>query len=181
MSLAVRSLRPRSLTLQHLFHSLLQPIPSPAFALSALAFPSLPSTAGTATLDRLRSLLEGWVFAVPKSKTSHSKKSMRSSNKGLKEDQGEYSPSPQHSFSRNQLRLARFRAVPTSSIEHFTQRDSSTAIVSCPSCGTPKRAHHLCHGCHTAYRQEFHQEAKHLALQKKLDKLSEESAGKSLA
>ena len=88
MSLLARSLPSRSLTLRHLFRSLLQPIPSPFLALSALALPSLSPTAPNSTLDRLRSLLEGWVFAVPKSKTSHSKKSMRSSNKGLKEDQG---------------------------------------------------------------------------------------------
>ncbi|KWU45321.1 hypothetical protein RHOSPDRAFT_8760, partial [Rhodotorula sp. JG-1b] len=27
-------------------------------------------------------------------------------------------------------------------------------IVSCPACGSPKLAHHLCHECHTAFRRE---------------------------
>ncbi|TNY21828.1 hypothetical protein DMC30DRAFT_350011 [Rhodotorula diobovata] len=33
-------------------------------------------------------------------------------------------------------------------------------LVSCPSCGAPKLAHHLCHGCHVAFRRELHREAK---------------------
>ncbi|KAM0754314.1 hypothetical protein T439DRAFT_278296, partial [Meredithblackwellia eburnea MCA 4105] len=73
------------------------------------------------TLAGLRELLPPWVLAVPKSKTTHSKKSMRSSNKGLKEQQG---------------------------------------IVGCPSCGTPKRAHHVCHHCHKDFRQTLHRQAK---------------------
>lgn len=39
---------------------------------------------------RLRELLPGWVLAVPKSKTTHSAKKMRSANKGLKERQSMY-------------------------------------------------------------------------------------------
>jgi ribosomal protein L32 len=35
-----------------------------------------------------------------------------------------------------------------------------TDLVSCPSCGTPKMAHHLCHECHVAFRKEYHAEAK---------------------
>ncbi|GAA5866192.1 hypothetical protein JCM3774_004114 [Rhodotorula dairenensis] len=33
-------------------------------------------------------------------------------------------------------------------------------IVSCPACGSPKLAHHLCHECHTAFRREIHREAR---------------------
>ncbi|GAA5887672.1 hypothetical protein JCM6882_001491 [Rhodosporidiobolus microsporus] len=73
------------------------------------------------TLAGLRDLLPPWVLAVPKSKTTHSAKRMRSANKGLKEKQN---------------------------------------LVSCPSCGAPKLAHHLCHDCHTAFRREIHREAK---------------------
>ena len=90
MSTIALRLPARAFTLQHLVRSLLGPIPLPALALSALALPPLPAFAHESTLDRLRGLLEAWVFAVPKSKTSHSKKSMRSSNKGLKEQQGAY-------------------------------------------------------------------------------------------
>ncbi|BGP12735.1 hypothetical protein JCM10213_008874 [Rhodosporidiobolus nylandii] len=39
------------------------------------------------TLAGLRDLLPPWVFAVPKRKTTHSAKRMRSANKGLKEKQ----------------------------------------------------------------------------------------------
>ncbi|KPV78472.1 uncharacterized protein RHOBADRAFT_9644, partial [Rhodotorula graminis WP1] len=27
-------------------------------------------------------------------------------------------------------------------------------LVACPSCGAPKLAHHLCHGCHVSFRRE---------------------------
>ncbi|GAA5835204.1 hypothetical protein JCM11251_006643 [Rhodosporidiobolus azoricus] len=86
------------------------------------AAPSLASLIPD-TLAGLRDLLPGWVLAVPKSKTTHSAKRMRSANKGLKEKQN---------------------------------------LVSCPSCGAPKLAHHLCHNCHTAFRREIHREAKEL-------------------
>ncbi|GAA5834313.1 hypothetical protein JCM9279_004281 [Rhodotorula babjevae] len=33
-------------------------------------------------------------------------------------------------------------------------------LVACPSCGAPKLAHHLCHGCHVSFRRELHREAK---------------------
>ncbi|KAM0793191.1 hypothetical protein ACM66B_000662 [Microbotryomycetes sp. NB124-2] len=36
-------------------------------------------------------------------------------------------------------------------------------IVACPGCGAPKLAHHLCHDCHVAFRQEIHAEAKQQA------------------
>ncbi|GAA6032807.1 hypothetical protein JCM8097_000803 [Rhodosporidiobolus ruineniae] len=73
------------------------------------------------TLAGLRDLLPPWVLAVPKSRTTHGAKRMRSANKGLKEKQN---------------------------------------LVSCPSCGAPKLAHHLCHECHTSFRREIHREAK---------------------
>ncbi|GAA5976832.1 hypothetical protein JCM11641_000884 [Rhodosporidiobolus odoratus] len=73
------------------------------------------------TLAGLRDLLPPWLLAVPKRRTTHSAKRMRSANKGLKEKQN---------------------------------------LVSCPTCGAPKLAHHLCHECHVAFRKEIHQEAK---------------------
>ncbi|KAJ3475663.1 hypothetical protein NLI96_g11686 [Meripilus lineatus] len=39
------------------------------------------------TLESLLELLPPWVLAVPKKKTSHSRKAMRSANKGLKDKQ----------------------------------------------------------------------------------------------
>ncbi|KAF8626551.1 hypothetical protein AX15_004853 [Amanita polypyramis BW_CC] len=66
------------------------------------------------SISPLQSLLElfpPFLLAVPKKKTSHSKKAMRSANKGLKDKQN---------------------------------------IVNCPSCGSPKLAHHLCSNCYTS-------------------------------
>ncbi|ORY85394.1 hypothetical protein BCR35DRAFT_259858, partial [Leucosporidium creatinivorum] len=91
----------------------------PAFP--SFRLPSLASLVPESTLEALRELLPPWVLAVPKSKTTHSAKKMRSANKGLKEKHN---------------------------------------VVSCPSCGTPKVAHHLCHECHVAFRKEYHAEAK---------------------
>ncbi|GAA5850217.1 hypothetical protein JCM8547_001046 [Rhodosporidiobolus lusitaniae] len=94
--------------------------------ISVALSPSSPSSLTYAdlipdTLAGLRDLLPGWVLAVPKSRTTHGAKRMRSANKGLKEKQN---------------------------------------LVSCPSCGAPKLAHHLCHDCHVAFRREIHREAK---------------------
>lgn len=112
-------------------------LPLPVFSVAApSSFRAIPDT-----LAALRDLLPPWLLAVPKSKTSHSKKSMRSSNKGLKEQQG-------------------------TSISSHGPTDGA-AIVACPSCGAPKRSHHLCSECHAAYRREFHQEAKQLEAKRK--------------
>lgn len=51
------------------------------------SFPSISTIFPEETLNNLRELLPPWVLAVPKSKTTHSAKSMRSANKGLKEQQ----------------------------------------------------------------------------------------------
>ncbi|GAA5994999.1 bL32 family ribosomal protein [Rhodotorula paludigena] len=102
-----------------------------SFSVSLSAAPALPSSSLPSlaslipdTLSGLRDLLPPWVFAVPKRRTTHGAKRMRSSNKGLKEKQN---------------------------------------LVSCPSCGAPKLAHHLCHECHVSFRREIHREAKQVA------------------
>ncbi|GAA5902172.1 hypothetical protein JCM5296_006620 [Sporobolomyces johnsonii] len=58
---------------------------SAAPALPTYALPSLASLIPDSLAAGLRELLPPWVFAVPKSKTTHSAKRMRSANKGLKE------------------------------------------------------------------------------------------------
>ncbi|KAL8278532.1 hypothetical protein RQP46_009024 [Phenoliferia psychrophenolica] len=79
--------------------SLLRPLlslSSPSLGLtvlrSSLPFSLSSSQSSTSIIpplpQSLLDLLPPWLLAVPKSKTSHSKKSMRSSNKGLKEQQG---------------------------------------------------------------------------------------------
>ncbi|GAA5820089.1 hypothetical protein JCM3770_003349 [Rhodotorula araucariae] len=106
--------------------------PSSAISLSLASAPFIPTSplARLAALipdslaAGLRDLLPPWVLAVPKRRTTHGAKRMRSSNKGLKERQN---------------------------------------LVSCPSCGAPKLAHHLCHECHVAFRREIHREAKEAA------------------
>ncbi|GAA5964328.1 hypothetical protein JCM21900_001845 [Sporobolomyces salmonicolor] len=58
---------------------------SAAPALPTYALPSLATLIPDSLSAGLRDLLPPWVFAVPKSKTTHSAKRMRSANKGLKE------------------------------------------------------------------------------------------------
>ncbi|EDR15608.1 uncharacterized protein LACBIDRAFT_300691 [Laccaria bicolor S238N-H82] len=73
----------------------------------------------TWSLPSLQSLLElfpPFVLAVPKSKTSHSRKAMRSANKGLKDKHN---------------------------------------ITSCPGCGSPKLAHHLCSNCYGSITKKW--------------------------
>lgn len=60
---------------------------SSLLSLLPFSFPSISSIFPEETLNNLRELLPPWVLAVPKSKTTHSAKSMRSANKGLKEQQ----------------------------------------------------------------------------------------------
>ncbi|KAJ6604693.1 hypothetical protein DFH09DRAFT_1123521 [Mycena vulgaris] len=90
------------------------PFPSPfAQPFAFTAVPAFLAASRTWAFPSLQSLLElfpPFVLAVPKSKTSHSRKSMRSANKGLKDKNN---------------------------------------IVSCPGCGTPKLAHHLCSQCYS--------------------------------
>ncbi|KAG7450479.1 uncharacterized protein BT62DRAFT_1001296 [Guyanagaster necrorhizus] len=79
---------------------------------------------------RIPSLLELFpsiVLAVPKKKTSHSRKAMRAANKGLKD---------KHS-ALSEL----FHASPLP--------NERSDIVNCPGCGTPKLAHHLCSKCYS--------------------------------
>ena len=64
-------------------------LPSSAASVQSLSPSSFARSLIPALPQSLLDLLPPWLLAVPKSKTSHSKKSMRSSNKGLKEQQGE--------------------------------------------------------------------------------------------
>ncbi|KAI5835341.1 hypothetical protein K523DRAFT_291809 [Schizophyllum commune Tattone D] len=84
---------------------------APSAALAPWRTQSAPSPTWDirARLQSLLELLPGIVLAVPKKKTSHSKKRMRAAGKGLKDKQN---------------------------------------IVSCPGCGSPKLAHHLCGKCY---------------------------------
>lgn len=98
------------------------------------------------TLPGLQSLLEllpPIVLAVPKSKISHSRKSMRSANKGLKDKRSTPSLLP-HSPSSRLTELAK-------------------DIVNCPACGEPKLAHHACRTCYASIVSRFKLEAKKLA------------------
>ena len=52
---------------------------------------SKPFALAPPSIQTLLELLPPWVLAVPKKKTSHSRKAMRSANKGLKDKQSLYS------------------------------------------------------------------------------------------
>ena len=74
-----------------------------------------------------------FLLAVPKKKVSHSRKATRSSGKGLKDK----TSSVYLSYLWN----------------NFTHYNAD--IVSCPACGTPKLAHHLCSICYSALSRDY--------------------------
>ncbi|KAG6381205.1 hypothetical protein JVT61DRAFT_5608 [Boletus reticuloceps] len=82
-------------------------------------------------LQPLLDLLPAIVLAVPKSKISHSRKSMRSANKGLKDKQ-----STSHSVL------------------------TAVYIVNCPACGEAKLAHRACRTCYDTIIANFRQQSK---------------------
>lgn len=90
-------------TSRTLFHSLrlpaLRPLFAAAFVPAFLTAPRPSSWTLPASLQSLLELFPPFLLAVPKKKTSHSRKSMRSANKGLKD---------KHSMLR--LTLAQFEA-----------------------------------------------------------------------
>lgn len=105
------------------------------FATSLLASGLIPTFLGVPRLawsiPSLQSLLElfpPFLLAVPKSKISHSRKSMRSANKGLKDKHSTCTPA---------------------SLGVVGNLPPSQDIVNCPGCGSPKLAHSLCPNCYT--------------------------------
>ena len=70
-------------------------LPLARIALTAAVVPAFlaapkPFTWAIPSLPSLLELLPPWLLAVPKKKTSHSRKAMRSANKGLKDKQSMY-------------------------------------------------------------------------------------------
>lgn len=93
-------------------------------------------------LQSLLELLPPIVLAVPKSKISHSRKSMRSANKGLKDK----------------------RSTPSVFLFISSRvTDYCKDIVNCPACGEPKLAHHACRACYSSIMARFKGETKRLA------------------
>lgn len=81
------------------------------------------------TIQSLLELLPAFDLAVPKKKTSHSRKSMRSANKGLKDKRSVY-------------------LITT--LRNVYLIEAQTDLVHCPGCGSPKLAHHLCPVCYSS-------------------------------
>jgi len=107
---------------------------------TAAASLNLPRT--TWNLPALGSLFELFpsiVLAVPKSKTSHSRKAMRSANKGLKDKRSTF---------------ARLYILRVSCIAHilFAFRID---ITNCAGCGSVKLAHHICPNCYSQISRSF--------------------------
>lgn len=110
------------------------PFARPLFAATTFlpAFFTAPTRSGWAlpsSLQELLELLPSFDLAVPKKKTSHSRKAMRSANKGLKDKRSESNVSC-----------------------HATvlSLEMSTDLVHCPGCGSPKLAHNLCPNCYSS-------------------------------
>lgn len=126
-------------------------IPIPTLSSFFPAFP-LP-------LDDLKQLLSPWLRAVPKSKTSHSKKKMRSSNKGLKEQQGALHTNEMPEKGRKKkLTLSRVCCIRNRRLSKLWCCKTSTSSVPflshrLPSNATPKRKREL--GRERDYHSEF--------------------------
>jgi large subunit ribosomal protein L32 len=91
-------------------------------------------------LDSLLELFPPFLLAVPKKKVSHSRKAMRSANKGLKDKQS-----------------ARLNPNLTSQYCLF---NFSLDIVHCSACGSPKLAHHLCPSCYSYISRRWKAQAR---------------------
>lgn len=88
----------------------------------------------------LAELFPPFLLAVPKSKTSHSRKSMRSANKGLKNKTSELSC------------CCSLHQITTISHEYRELKPSRRLVLDinlCPACGSPKLMHHLCPKCYS--------------------------------
>lgn len=100
---------------------------------SFLATPK-PFSWALPTLQSLLDLFPPFLLAVPKKKTSHSRKAMRSANKGLK-DKKSTSLSVWHMYP------AVMAIFPD--------------VVHCPGCGSPKMAHHICPNCYSSLNRAW--------------------------
>ncbi len=113
-------------------------IPRQLFAMSSLLFAPFPSTIfGTSLsipfLPSLRDLIPPFLLAAPKKKVSHSRKAMRSANKGLKDKQSE----------------GMFHSVS------LVLLNDCKDVVHCPGCGSAKLAHHLCPHCYSSINRAW--------------------------
>ena len=127
----------RASALSHLMASVAA-IPRQLFAMSSLLFAPFPSAIFRTSwsipfLPSLRDLIPPFLLAVPKKKVSHSRKAMRSANKGLKDKQSE----------------GHFQSVS------FVVLNNRTDLVHCPGCGSAKLAHHLCSHCYSSINRAW--------------------------
>ena len=98
-----------------------------AWALPQISW-SIPS------LQSLLDVFPPFLLAVPKSKVSHSRKAMRSANKGLKDKQ-------------SMCAITRFIA----DIDLTVDLD----ITNCAGCGSVKLAHHICPQCYSSITRRW--------------------------
>ena len=87
------------------------------------------------SLQSLLDLFPPFLLAVPKSKVSHSRKAMRSANKGLKDKQSTY-PTISHLYKHYPL---------TKTLD----------ITNCAGCGSVKLAHHICPQCYSSITRRW--------------------------
>lgn len=107
--------------------------------LSAVLLPAFlasprPFTWALPSIQSLLELFPPFLLAVPKKKTSHSRKAMRSANKGLKD---------KHSTFKFIRPVRRSHKCPLLDLVH------------CPGCGSPKLAHHLCPECYSSVNRSW--------------------------
>jgi large subunit ribosomal protein L32 len=112
---------------------------SATLALPPFAAVPRPFAWAAPALESLLELFPPFLLAVPKKKVSHSRKSMRSANKGLKDKQS----AQQFYFFCN--------------VSYST---CHADLVHCPGCGAPKLAHHLCGGCFSEVNRRLKRETR---------------------
>lgn len=150
-SIALQQTR-ASLPLSNVFRS------RPFLAATASLLPSFAAPApreslwSLPSLGSLLELLPGWVLAVPKKKVSHSRKAMRSANKGLKDKQ-----STSLSLTLRPKCASRRKTNLICGIASFVY---GIDLVNCPACGSAKLAHHLCPNCYSGLNRGWKADAR---------------------
>ncbi|KAI9632485.1 uncharacterized protein MKK02DRAFT_40788 [Dioszegia hungarica] len=122
-------------------------VPAGEAALPSLERPTAPwSLSLIPLLDSLAELFPPILLAVPKSKVSHSRKSMRSANKGLK---NKTSACSHLVFVRDSM--FRGKAIAGAWMGDFSQ---------CEACGLIKLAHNVCPNCYSQISRRWKREAR---------------------
>ena len=124
-------------------------LPASAWILSTAA--ALPSTYAPSSgswyapllpaLERLGELFPPILMAVPKHKVTHSRKSMRSANKGLHNKTSKFSP--------RELSTTTTMSLALHTVQWLGSMADFADFSHCEACGSVKLAHNVCPNCYS--------------------------------